>query len=502
MLATSLHDGVNRINDKTALLNAGKSRTVTQPAFGGPSPRTHDGEHDDNRLVSSVFAKLRTMADKDREPCALGFFNEPPCNALAPVPLPRLRLRGGQWSVNYPNSALRWWPAAVAGDSDAAFHLGLALQDGDPEEAGRWYRRAAEAGHVDAAVNLGVLLIEHDPDEAAYWLRTAAEAGDADAAFNLGLFLHNQRPDEAVRWYRQAIGLGLDAAALNLGELLKDKDSVEAEHWYVVAADAGSVDAAFNLGLLLRERDPARAVMWWRRAAQAGDREISAKAAHNLGVILSGEAPTEAEDWYRHAANAGHTGAALNLGLLKKEEAPAEAAYWILHAADSDDADIALRATRNISEILRKLRPSEATRYLQQLVGHTEELASSIDNRRRARTEVAEILVEKGIVLREWALKAQAIAAFRVAADAYAEASDAQAEFRARGQLVLAISEADSPAAHGELVRMGELAAQLAADAGDHKTAGELNLGVAMLLSERESGRPDLVDPMLASSPT
>ncbi len=52
-----------------------------------------------------------------------------------------------------------WSAAAEAGDTEAAFNLGVLLvQRGELDEAETWYRLAAEAGNTSAAYNLGVLL--------------------------------------------------------------------------------------------------------------------------------------------------------------------------------------------------------------------------------------------------------------------------------------------------------------------------------------------------------
>jgi TPR repeat protein len=61
----------------------------------------------------------------------------------------------------------------------------------DPEEAARWYRKAAEGGDAMGQFNLALLCesgrgVSADEREAARWLQAAAEQGFADALERLG----------------------------------------------------------------------------------------------------------------------------------------------------------------------------------------------------------------------------------------------------------------------------------------------------------------------------
>jgi TPR repeat protein len=74
--------------------------------------------------------------------------------------------------------------AADAGDLDAAFNLGVLLEEaGRVEEAEQMCRRAADAGDMQAAFNLGVLLEEAGRgEEAEQMYRRAADAGHTGKA--------------------------------------------------------------------------------------------------------------------------------------------------------------------------------------------------------------------------------------------------------------------------------------------------------------------------------
>lgn len=86
---------------------------------------------------------------------------------------------------------------AEAGNADAQFALGVALEHGDgveksPKEARTWYCKAALQGSVEAWHNLGWMHVNgrgvpRDDDVARYWLEKAAASGNAQAAQILGM---------------------------------------------------------------------------------------------------------------------------------------------------------------------------------------------------------------------------------------------------------------------------------------------------------------------------
>jgi TPR repeat protein len=57
----------------------------------------------------------------------------------------------------------------------------LLRKQGEEDQAGQWYRKAADAGNADAMYNLGALLAEQgEEDQAGHWYRKAADAGRRD----------------------------------------------------------------------------------------------------------------------------------------------------------------------------------------------------------------------------------------------------------------------------------------------------------------------------------
>ena len=90
--------------------------------------------------------------------------------------------------------------------------------------------------------------------------RAAAAAGDTDAAFQLGVILEDAgREQEAIDAYRQALVRGDREARLNLANLLADVDAIsdlnEAERLYQEAIAAGDARAFFDYGTVLARLD-------------------------------------------------------------------------------------------------------------------------------------------------------------------------------------------------------------------------------------------------------
>ena len=86
---------------------------------------------------------------------------------------------------------------AEAGDISLFYAMGQYYHHGncvaaDPQEAVRWWRRAADAGYAAAQNNIGMSYdlgngVTQDQQEAVRWFRLAAEQGYAQAQFNLGM---------------------------------------------------------------------------------------------------------------------------------------------------------------------------------------------------------------------------------------------------------------------------------------------------------------------------
>ena len=143
-------------------------------------------------------------------------------------------------------AALRWYmKAAAQGDVEAAYHVGLAYEQGrgvgkDRVQAQQWYGKAVEQGHARAAFNLA-LMLEGGPhsvteaSSAAALYRKSAEQGFAPAQNNYGLLLAEGRgataPNlvESFAWLTIAVENGANASGHNLvGEKLSSIERVAA----------------------------------------------------------------------------------------------------------------------------------------------------------------------------------------------------------------------------------------------------------------------------------
>ena len=185
--------------------------------------------------------------------------------------------------------------AAEAGDSRAAYRLGLVHQQGlagaprDPRLATRYFERAAEAGHPWAQFRLAQMLDVSGTNRArSLELKTAAaNAGVAEAAALLGT------------QYREGRG-GVP------------RDAAEAARWFAVAAENGVPEAQYNLGLMHYRgegvpRQLYEALKWMRQAATNG--HVPAQRAvgqlYLTGLDTMGQDFQEARTWLASAASQG-----------------------------------------------------------------------------------------------------------------------------------------------------------------------------------------------------
>ncbi|MDG2170442.1 MAG: tetratricopeptide repeat protein [Opitutales bacterium] len=118
---------------------------------------------------------------------------------------------------------------AEAGDADAQVELGemhlgrefiWALGEiGVPEEALKWFLKAAEQGNAEAQNYLGIMYynglgVPEKKGKSARWFLKAAKQGIAEAQYYLGLMYHDgegvlQDFEQAVKWYTKAPSKGL-----------------------------------------------------------------------------------------------------------------------------------------------------------------------------------------------------------------------------------------------------------------------------------------------------
>ncbi len=169
---------------------------------------------------------------------------------------------------------------------------GLAAEfAGQPEQAIKWYRKAAELGRTRAQFQLG-FMYEHgigvlkDFEQAAFWYGKAAVQGDAEAEANLGWMYERGKGTgrdlkQAASWYRKAAEQGNAIGEFYLGLLYENgkglpKNFTEAFSWYAKAANQGVALAQSRLGSIYEDgkgvsQDYIEAYKWFRIAGQYGD---------------------------------------------------------------------------------------------------------------------------------------------------------------------------------------------------------------------------------------
>jgi len=138
--------------------------------------------------VTGAFVPHPAVASYDRDLRALADGGE----VGAQFGLALLYDYGFQGSARNPEEALRWYlKAAAAGDIDAQYFLGnwYRARSARPDlaEAAYWINAAAEQGHSTAQATLADLYrageggVERDLEKAATWYERAAEQGNAAA---------------------------------------------------------------------------------------------------------------------------------------------------------------------------------------------------------------------------------------------------------------------------------------------------------------------------------
>ena len=156
--------------------------------------------------------------------------------------------------------------AAIAGDAEGQFNLGLVFLNGDgvapnDEKAGFWLLQAAEAGHPGAQFNLALLYEsgrggDDNKPKAPGWMRMAAQAGLPEAMTAMGLMVHK----------------GADGAGFT------------ASDWFEKAAEAGDPQGQFFFAVALAEGDGRKknrkAALSWVERALAGN-GLPEKARHD-----------------------------------------------------------------------------------------------------------------------------------------------------------------------------------------------------------------------------
>ncbi|MFQ5519746.1 MAG: tetratricopeptide repeat protein, partial [Mariprofundus sp.] len=270
------------------------------------------------------------------------------------------------------------------GDTNAdGLNLGkTAYQQGDFDEAAKWFRLAAKKGDKQAQFLFAMLHrdgkgLDRNDEQAVRWLKLAAKQNHAEAQYQLGTMLEHGRGVDtasafsALGWYRKAAKAGHAGAQLRMAVMLAEgrgsqRNESDALDWAVKARISKHPDAGAYLQQLLNRitakassGDPAaqfilarmyqrghglnsdmqQAEQWLRQSASSG----KAEAQFHLAELLSQKPQQlhEAADWYLKAARQGNLPAAAKIGTLYAtgqgiKQNNSEAIAWLGKAAESD----------------------------------------------------------------------------------------------------------------------------------------------------------------------
>eukprot|EP00123_Amoebidium_parasiticum_P014401 comp22483_c0_seq1/m.33906 comp22483_c0_seq1/g.33906 ORF comp22483_c0_seq1/g.33906 comp22483_c0_seq1/m.33906 type:complete len:778 (-) comp22483_c0_seq1:18-2351(-) len=165
-------------------------------------------------------------------------------------------------------------------------------QNGEHEEAVKWFERGAEYGHAPSQSYLGQCYYEGrgtmrlcQKTGAAWWLLAAAQ-GHVHALYNLGIasFRGKGRPQsysEAVSWWLRAAAQGHALAEFNLGSCYQQglgtkRSAADAVYWYALAAAQSNRSAMYNVALILYQNPNLNELyqglpaVWLHTAARKG----------------------------------------------------------------------------------------------------------------------------------------------------------------------------------------------------------------------------------------
>ena len=214
--------------------------------------------------------------------------------------------------------------------------LGIAAkEEGDFEQAVKYFRIAAENGYADAQNRLGVCYdhgegVAENKTEAFKWYMKAAQQGFDCAQRNVGICYYYgegvaENKAEAFKWYMKAAQQGFDCAQHNVGICYYYGEGVaenktEAFKWYMKAAQQGFDCAQHNVGICYYygegvAENKSEAFKWFMKAAQQDDPD----AQYSVGICYYygegvAENKSEAFKWYMKAAQQGENIAQYNVG--------------------------------------------------------------------------------------------------------------------------------------------------------------------------------------------
>ncbi|MDR0812345.1 MAG: sel1 repeat family protein [Paludibacter sp.] len=272
---------------------------------------------------------------------------------------------------------------AEKGDAEAQLTLAMGYFYGgdfddltlkpNPNEAVKWYRKAAEQGNAVAQRALGLMylnlegfsLLPQDVKLGISWLQKAANAEAQSALILAALYLADEefaaleiKPNyaEAVKWFHKLIegeiedcqfGCREQNIAMNiLGEMYEkgqgvEKDYLQAVELYRQSAEQENDEGQYNLGRMYENgygvpKNDKKAVEWYRKAAENYSEDANDALFRLTGERIDLEGNEDAEPVEDDDPNNPNgVDYQFNLGLQYYNDGDYVQAYeWWLKAAD------------------------------------------------------------------------------------------------------------------------------------------------------------------------
>lgn len=195
-----------------------------------------------------------------------------------------------------PSDAIKWLKrAADTGRTDAMLALAEIYLKGkgtspDRTEAQNWLIKAKNYGDENAERKLGDFYFDTDPNEALKWYEKAAENNDTEAAYIAAIMYaenFNIKPDakKAAKLLQQAARAGLPAAQADFGLMVYQGNGIErsideAAKWFKQSAENGDPEGQFLYAFTLAKGEGVKqsyedAYYWLLRAEQTKPNDIA-----------------------------------------------------------------------------------------------------------------------------------------------------------------------------------------------------------------------------------
>ena len=222
-----------------------------------------------------------------------------PCDFQSDISSEEMREIGHKATQVFAKSWIAW---AEKGYPRAQNELAdLEYDDGNYEEALKWYRLAAGKGYAAAQYMLGYMYlngiaVEKDEGKGIELIQKAANRGNTQAQLVLGIAYYDgtgveQNYEEAMKWLLKAEKKKHRYARFLVGEAYfygngVKRDEAKAIELWTKAARQGDPDAQTSMGIFFKSRkEYAEAVKWFQMAAEHGNADAQYHLAQTYTIM-------------------------------------------------------------------------------------------------------------------------------------------------------------------------------------------------------------------------